>query len=477
MMNKADELKALEELLALQNEKRIREARKSFFAYCNLKAPSFYKKDRAFLIDFCNQLQEFYNSDEEVLIVNLPPRHGKSRTIGCFVEWALGQNQSEKIMTGSYNETLSTNLSKNVRDTIAEEKADKDRIVYSDIFPGVAIKRGDGAMNMWSLENGYNSYLATSPKGTATGFGATIMIIDDLIKSAQEANNANILEEHWFWYTNTMLSRLEENAKTMIVMTRWHSLDLAGRALEHYQKEGKKVRCILYKAQQADGSMLCPEILSERSYKSKIRAMGIDIASANYQQEPIDIKGRLYSKFKTYEHIPVDSRGNPLFTAIKNYTDTADTGDDYLCSINYGVYNKEAYVLDVLYTKAPMEETEPQTARMLIDGNVGWADIESNNGGRGFARSVERHLTAMGSNRCHIEPFYQSKNKAARILSNATWVMDHIYFPANWKDRWPEYYEAMSRYQREGKNAHDDAPDATTGIAERINNGSHFSFD
>lgn len=143
-------------------------------------------------------------------------------------------------MTGSYNETLSTNFSKDVRDTIAKEKGDDTKIVYSDIFPNVKIKKGDGAMNMWSLENGYNNYLATSPTGTATGFGASIMIIDDLIKSSMEAYNADVLEKHWQWYTNTMLSRLEEHGKIIIVMTRWHSLDLAGRALEHYQKSALK---------------------------------------------------------------------------------------------------------------------------------------------------------------------------------------------------------------------------------------------
>ena len=476
-MNKADELKALEELLALQNEQKIRSARKSFFDYCNIKAPDFYKSDRLFLVDFCNQLQEFYYSDDEVFIVNMPPRHGKSRTIGCFVEWVLGNNQSEKIMTGSYNETLSTNFSKNVRNTIAEEKADRDRIIYSDIFPDVKIKRGDGAMNMWSLENGYNNYLATSPTGTATGFGASIMIIDDLIKSSMEANNADVLEKHWTWFTDTMLSRLEEGAKIIIVMTRWHSLDLAGRALEHFKSAGSKVRHISYKAKQDNGSMLCPEILSERSYENKIKAMGIDIASANYQQEPIDIKGRLYSSFKTYDKLPVDSNGNFLFTKIKNYTDTADKGDDYLCSINYGVYNKEAYVLNVLYTKDGMEITEPAVAKMLYDDKVNVADIESNNGGRGFARNVENELkTRFCSNHCYVHSFFQSKNKEARILSNSTWVMNHIYFPSNWKDRFPEYYDAMVKYQKEGKNKHDDAPDATTGIAEKLNQGETFSF-
>lgn len=453
-------------------------ARKDFFEYCNLKAPNFYKKDRNFLKRFCKDLQDFYKSDDEVLIVNMPPRHGKSRTVGCFVEWVLGNNLHEKIMTGSYNETLSTTFSKGVRNTIMEEKADADKIIYSDIFPGVSIKRGDGAMNMWSLENGYNNYLATSPTGTATGFGASLLIIDDLIKSALEANNADVLEKHWEWFTNTMLSRLEEGGKIIIVMTRWHSLDLAGRALEHYTRIGAKIKHISYKAKQDDGTMLCPEILSEKSYENKRKAMGVDIAEANYQQNPIDIKGRLYSKFKTYTELPKDSSGRPVYSAVKNYTDTADTGDDYLCSINYVEYNHEAYVINVIYTKDGMEITEPAVAKMLYEDKVNDADIESNNGGRGFARNVEAILkNQYGSNRTVINPFFQSKNKQSRILSNSTWVMNHIYFPVNWMDRFPEYYEAMSRYQKEGKNAHDDAPDATTGIAEKVNTVEAFSFD
>lgn len=462
----------------LEKQFTLELARREFFYYCNIKAPKFYKENRNFLKEFCNDLQEFYESDDEVGIINLPPRHGKSRTAGLFVEWILGNHQEEKIMTGSYNETLSTMFSKSVRNNIQEEKADEDKIVYSDIFPDTKIKHGDGAMNLWSLEGGYNNYLATSPTGTATGFGCSLMIIDDLIKSALEANNADVLEKHWEWFTNTMLSRLEEGGKILIVMTRWHSEDLAGRALKHFTEVGAKIKHITMKAIQDDGSMLCPEILSRRSAENKKKAMGLDIFSANYQQEPIDIKGRLYTSFKTYKELPKDEKGNLVYTAIKNYTDTADTGDDFLCSIDYIEYNKEAYVINVLYTKDGMEITEPTTAKMLHEDNVDIADIESNNGGRGFARAVERELKEkFKSNKTRIQPFHQSKNKQARILSNSTWVMNHIYFPVNWMDRWPEYHEAMNKYQKEGKNLHDDAPDCTTGIAEKVGQGSTFSFD
>jgi len=196
-------------------------ARRDFFAYCSLMAPDFYQPDRQYLVRLCREFQAFVESDDEVMIVNLPPRHGKSRTAGLLVEWVLGRDPSQKIMTGSYNETLSTMFSKNVRNAISEQKADLYIPVYADVFPDTRIKHGDGAMNLWSLEGGYNNYLATSPTGTATGFGASLMIIDDLIKNAEEANNELVKEKHWAWFTDTMQSRLEENGKLLIIMTRW----------------------------------------------------------------------------------------------------------------------------------------------------------------------------------------------------------------------------------------------------------------
>lgn len=446
-------------------------ARRDFFYFCHLLAPDFYLKDRNYLVDICRQLQDFLGSEDEVIVVNAPPRHGKSRTATLLAQWILGKDHTKKIMTGSYNETLSTSFSKNVRNGIQEAKADKNKIVYSDIFPGVHIKQGDGAMNLWSLEGGYNNYLATSPTGTATGFGADIIIIDDLIKLSAEAYNATILDNHWVWFTDTMLSRLEEGGKIIIIMNRWATNDLAGRVLAWCKAENRKYRQVKYKAYLGNGQMLCPDILSYRGYEAKISAMSEEIVRANYDQEPINVRGKLYSRFKTYKDIPRDDNGQPLFSGVYSYTDTADEGSDYLCMVIFGVYNREAYVLDVYYTQKPMEETEIETARRLYAQGVNMAYIESNNGGRGFARQVESHLLRdFRSNVTTVVWFHQSQNKQARILSNASWVMEHIYFPVNWADRWPGYFQAMNEYQREGKNLHDDAQDTTTGVCEIINN-------
>ena len=450
---------------------KIELSKRFFFDYCNLMMPKFYKRDRKYLLEVCNEFQSFLNDDEhDVLVLNMPPRHGKSLTLSKFVEWVLGNDHTKKIMTGSYNETLSTVFAKNVRDTIQENKADITRVVYSDVFDA-KIKYGDAKMNLWSLEDGYNNYLATSPTGTATGFGADIIIIDDVIKNAEEANNAMVLDKHWDRFVNTMLSRLESGGKIIINMTRWHSEDLAGRALRELPKTGYRVKHINFRAHdEKTDTMLCEEVLSLMDYKRKVLTMGSDIASANYQQKPIDIKGRLYGEFKTY-----NTRSE--YRKIWHYCDTADTGKDYLCSIVWGETN-DGYmdVLDVIYTQKPMEYTETAVADQLVNNKVNSSRIERNNGGRSFARSVRDKI--QGKVSCSIDDFYQSTNKESRIYSNSHWIEQYVRFPHDWRTRFPEYYQAMTTYQKTGKNKHDDAPDATTGIAETMATGTKLeSFD
>lgn len=443
---------------------KIELARRDFWTYCKLKAPDFYKEERHFLKDLAERLQWFIEeADERFMVVNEPPRHGKSRTATMLVQWLFGKYRiKKKVMTGSYNETLSSTFAKAVRDTIAA-KPTMGVLTYCDIFPDTKIKYGEASAQKWALEGSeVANYLATSPTGTATGFGCNVLIIDDLIKNDKEAYNENRLQELIDWFNNTMLSRTENDFKVIIIMTRWATNDLAGFVLDNFDD----VVHVNYKAVQEDGTMLCEDILSKADFDIKTKNMNKEIILANYQQEPIDIKGRLYSKIMTYTEIPKDETGKPLFRYILNYTDTADEGSDFLCSICYGMYEGSYYVLDVLYTKEPMEVTEPATAEMLTRNNVGYALIESNNGGKGFARNVKRECKERNNTHTTIKWFHQSENKIARILSNSTGVMNNVYFPVNWQDRFPEFAKDLLKYQKEGKNAHDDAPDCLTGVYE-----------
>ncbi len=438
---------------------RLELARRHLYDFCQALFPNFYKDERTYLKEFCESVENFINDkDKRFLIINMPPRHGKSLTDQCLTSWLLGRDPTCRVMTASYNEDVASVFSKNVRNTIQTEKIG-ERVVFSDMFPKTKVKYGDASAKKWTIDGQSQiSYLATSPNGTATGFGCDYLICDDLIKSAEEAYNETALDNTYQWFVNTMLSRLEGQKKCIIVMTRWSSRDLAGRIMDAFPDECEIIK---YQVQDEDGKMLCEDILSEKDMNLIKREMNVDIFEANYNQTPIDVKGRLYQEFKEWEKLPSGK--------IINFTDTADTGSDFLCSINGVVFEKEFYISDLVFSDEAMEVTEPKVAELLFSGAVNVSRIESNNGGRGFARNVQRLMNERyGSNRTQIESVPQTHNKESRILASSAWVQNHVYMPPNWRTRFPEFYKQVMSYQRKGKNAHDDALDVLASIYEFV---------
>lgn len=307
-------------------------------------------------------------------------------------------------------------------------------------------------------------------------------------------------------------------------MTRWASDDMAGRLMNLLDEQGRKYKVISKKAYDElrvdkeqiklnfskyninsytdlvlnkskiedekelelaekliEKVMLNPNILNKQQYDNLVRTIGEDIVRANYDQEPVDIKGKLYKRFLTYN--PADIRtidnreGKIVFKEIRARADTADKGEDYLAMTIYGVTaDKKAYVLDIYYTQDDMETTEIEAAKRLYKYNPYVFRAESNNGGRGWSRAVEREYKKLGGNKTIFKPYTQTLNKEARILSEATFVQDNIYFPMDWNIRYKEAYTSMNEYQRQGKNEHDDIEDNITSIAEELDTGNGIRF-
>lgn len=452
----------LEELERLVREDDIQSARESFWSFCQIISPDFYKPEREYLKYLCDTLQGIYQrtikrpdgKPYDRLRVELPPRHGKSRTMTNFSAWILGVNNTEKIITASYNDDLAQDFSRHTRDIIMEEKNLAEQITYSDIFTA-KVKQGDASFKKWALEGQFFNYKGTGIGGSITGRGGSILIIDDPVKDAETAYNEAALEKIWLWYTGTFLSRAEEGSIQILCMTPWSKKDIGAKLEEAEPGEW----LVLSMPACTNGKMLCPEILSRESYESKKRIADENIFSANYDLVRIDVKGRLYSGFNTYQKIPDGTQANVC------YVDTADEGKDYLCAIAARKKGIALYVTGVYYTQDAQETTEPETVQMLADNGTTEAMIESNNGGRAFARNVQR-IAESRSFRCAIKWFHQSANKQARILTNAAIVQQYVYFPEGWAAMWPEFYNALMTYQREGKNKHDDAPDCLTGLVE-----------
>jgi predicted phage terminase large subunit-like protein len=447
--------------------------RRSFYAYCRLRMPRLYTKEHGYLRELCDILQAFIDGkiirpdgkSYDKLMLNAPPRHGKSATIILLCQWLFGHDPSMSIITASYNETLSSRMAKAVRDGIQERKAQIDKLVYSDFFPNTKIKAGDAAMQLWSLEGSHFSYLATSPGGTMTGIGGKLMLTDDLIKNWTEANNERVLEEGWDWYQNTVQSRLEAGGKQIAIMTRWSQGDLCGRLLRDEPDQWyvvKKPACLNEETQE----MLAPDILSFETFDRRRKTGDAQLIAANYQQEPFNSDDRLYGTFKTYQYgfVPPGS--------IEAYVDTADEGSDYLSAAIYSVSGNTAYLLDLLYTQESMETTEQKLAQMLVNSRCKIARIESNNGGRGFSRNVERIMREqLGYTGCMVQWFHQSENKMARILSTSTNATNGIIMPHDWATRWPEFNLHVISAARNVKWLHDDAFDMLAGIVEKSLDG------
>lgn len=455
--------------ILVDREVAIRDSRKSFWKFC--KALHGYKNNWKHLKILCDVLQQFFEGkliNKEIkkpykkLMINLPPRHYKTRTMILFCCWILGVDRTQTIISTGYSDDLATEFSRYTRDEIQREKNTSYDIVYSDIFPETKIKKGDASAKKWALEEQHFSYLGSGFGASITGRGCKIAVIDDQIKNYEEACNEMLLDKKWEWYINTFKSRFEEGVKEIIIMTRWTDQDICGRILND-EKEKDNWYHLKMSAKDENGKMLCPDMLSEESYEEKRRTIGDDVFEANYNQNTIEKKGLLYQKFLEYKELPNTYWSR--FCAI----DVADQGDDYLCAVCGLVNGRNFYLLDVVYTKQPQEITEQLVVNMIINNKIRFCRVESNAGGRAFGRNIGRILNERRYFQCQIMPFTQRENKMARILSNSSNVENQILYPQGWTYIWREFARALKSFMRSKRNRNDDAPDALTMVIEFVN--------
>ena len=453
------------DIVDAMDQAEIELARDEFYEFCCTLSPDYYTEEKTHLYELCNTLQLFYEhkllKENGVyytkLIIEMPPQHGKSRTLTNFCSWILGHDEEERIITASYNDDIAQDFSKYTRNII-QAVSNTGEIVYSDIFPETRIKRGDASYKQWALENQFFNYKGCGVGGAVTSKGATTRIIDDPVKSAEIAYNETALEKIWLWYTGTWLSRRGGPVVMDIICnTPWAKKDPTGRLLELQSEEWYRLSMPVM---DEDENMLCDTILDRAAFAEIEAVADPHILAANYKMQRLDIKGRLYSGFNTYSEMPEATTGTV------SYTDTADEGRDYLCSIVAKKHDLFWYVTDIIYTQDAQEKTEVSVADMLMTNETTFDMIESNNGGRAFARNVIRIITDKGK-RSYVKWFHQSKNKVARILTQASTVQKYVLFPEGWVDKWPAFYDAVINYQKEGKNKHDDAPDTLTGLVEK----------
>ena len=432
-----------------------------------------------------NALQRVVDGDCSKLIINIAPRYSKTElAVKSFISWGFALNPKSRFIHLSYSDALVTDNSRAIQEIMNEP-------IYRELFPGTSLPSKRIGGTKWDTTAGGGLY-AVSTQGQVTGFGAGTVeeeetemdkmatrkpgsifsgaiVIDDPIKP-EDALSDTVRERVNQRFENTIRNRVNSrHTPIIIIMQRLHEHDLCGylQEIEPDEWEILSLPCITTDSEGNEQPLWEHKHTLAELYK--IRAANSYVFDTQYMQNPKPIEGLMYSQgFKEYDKIPIAKR-----MTRKNYTDTADTGEDYLCSICYTETDAgNCYVEDLLYTKKPMEYTEPATAEMLVRNSTEIANIEGNNGGRGFKRAVENQVRLLGNRRMRIAAFHQSENKAVRIFTKSAEVQNMIHFPTGWQKRWPEFATAVLGYRKEGNNKHDDAPDCLTGIVEKIGQGA-----
>lgn len=468
MAKKIDDAK-LQKISKLMEQLACAEAREDFWKFCKYIDPVFFNDDKPHLKLIAEKFQDVADGKIKKLAVSMPPRAGKSYIASAFCAWVLGvetlKGNKPSIMRNSYAATLAEKFSKDIRDGILVNPK------FKKAFPNVTLSKKNSAVDAWSIEgNTQPSYFCAGVGGAITGFGCrSIAILDDPIKNIEEALSETVIDGVWNWYTSTHLSRLETGCPEIHIATRWSKRDPIGRLTdpesEYYVAD---MEVITISALNENGESFCESVKTTAEYHDIRRITDPFIWEAEFMQHPIEEKGLLY---------PIDSLNRFSMDEIKTktpdgvigFTDTADLGSDFLCSLIGYRYGEHTYITDVVFTQDGVEITEPLVADLIVRSNCQLMQIESNNGGRQFARNVRRILRDK-NHKCSITAETQTKNKETRILMQAGYVKEYFWFRKDYAagSDYDKFMRQFTGYVKFGRNTHDDACDAVTGLAEIV---------
>lgn len=476
-----DELELLNQLL---DEQQAEKSKNNLLEFTKFTLPNFQKTE--FHDHYYNILDKFAKKEIWRLIISVPPQHGKSqgssRQLPAFLH---GINPNCKIGLLSYSGPFSQKFNRDVKRILTSEQ-------YRRTFPNTTInERATVTAQGWKNTQeeyeiiGYKGSLkCVGVGGALTGETVDVLIMDDLYKDYQDATSPTVSQRVWDWFLTVSKTRLHNDSQEIIVFTRWDENDVVGRLekagrvidaseceslADAIQKAGKnKYIKINYEAiksgapnwldSRQEGHPLYPQKHGIEKLED-LRELDPQKFSSLYQGKPRNKEGLMYSDFGTWSTLPELKK-------IGSYTDTADKGKDWLCTVFYGVpldkQDPYIYVLDVVYTQKPMEETEKLVHEAIIRNDSRINIVESNNGGKGFARAIQNMLTS----RHIIKWFTQTENKQARIFSNSASVNATLLMPQGWESRFPDFHQHISDHKKDGSSGQDDAADCITGVYE-----------
>jgi len=413
------------------------------------------------------------------LMIFAPPQHGKSElaSVRLPAYW-LGRRPEDPVIIASYGASLAESKSRQARGILEGGE-------YGRVFPGIGTRQSSRAVQRWELEGHRGSLLAVGVNGPVTGHGAMLGIIDDPFENWKQAQSLVQRENVWEWYQTTFRTRIWEGGAIILIMTRWHEDDLAGRLLRHRPGEWRVLRLPALAEGQAErdennrrlglpqgeadplgreaDEPLCPQRFSKAALLSLKADVGTRGWAAEYQGSPRPGEGLLFRRewFGVVDALPAGCR-------FVRYWDKAGSEGkgDFTAGLLLAVApDGKYYVVDVVrgqWSAAGREKIIRQTAKLDQErfGFVTiWLETEGGSSGKESSENTIGRLAGFavhaehpsGSKEVRAEPFRAQAEVGNVLLLRGAW---------NWA-----YLEELAAFPN---GEHDDQVDTSSGAFNKL---------
>lgn len=403
-----------------------------------------------------SKLEALARGENRRLAVFMPPGSAKSTYCSVlFPPWFLAQRPDAAVLAASHTTELAEKWGRHVRNSIAE---------YSKVLD-ITLSDDSQAAGRWELREGGTYYAAGVGVGIA-GFRADLAVIDDPIRSRQDADSETVRDKTWDWYKSDLLPRMKPNSRMVLIQTRWHEDDLAGRIIAEMRSGGDKWEILCLPA-EAEADDALGRAVGEWLWDDDTYGYGVFLRhekatqlprnwSALYQQQPAPETGDYFKAewLKPYERTP--ARETLTVYGASDYAVTAD-GGDYTVHIVLGVDpENRLYVLDLWRVQASSDEWIEAFCDLVLQWKpLGWAEEQGQ-----IRAGVGPFLTRRQSERrAYVarETFPTRGDKAVRAQAiRGRMALEGLYVPirASW---YPAFRSELLSFPA---GRHDDQVDA-----------------
>lgn len=413
------------------------------------------------------------------LMIFMPPRHGKSMlTSQYFPAWFLGHNPEKRVIFTSYEAEFAASWGRKARNVLTE---------YGPKLFNIAVSSESSAASSWDIADHSGGMSTAGVGGPITGKGAHLLIIDDPVKNAEEAQSKTYRDKAAEWYKSTAYTRLEPGGAVIVIQTRWHEDDLSGRLL---QEEPDKWTVISFPALAEEGDPLGRqpgEALSPRRYSAEDlheikTTLGPYWFSALYQQHPQPLEGAIFKR-QHFRYATLDSgilllhSGDiskkvgydncRIFQTCDPAASTKTTADYFVLSTWAQTPGNDLILLDVLRTRLEGPDQVPLFKQQYQRWNPAFQAVES----KGLGITLYQLLTREG---LPVKELKADKDKVTRALPAAARMESgSVYFlqGAPWLG---DFEQELLSFPT---GAHDDQVDTLSYAAQMIVKKQTGKFD